>query len=187
MRRSPTLVLVIALLVTGGLLGALPTPAPAAEPTERIKLWWQYEPKVWRDGWPAHPRLVDAHKAWHNRHKKASAKRHERFHRELLRRHRRLHFHEATDKQTGQGTWYDGDGAPGACGNGLKGIYIAHRTWPCGTLVSIRSHGKYVFARVQDRGPYGEGRVVDLSPEAFKQLAPLSVGVIDVRITRLKG
>lgn len=186
-RRTPKLLLVIAVSLTAMLLLGLMLPAFGATPTERIKSWWQYDPKMWRDGFPAHTRLRNDHDDWHQRHRDATKKRHESFHDELMRAHRQMHFHKAVDKESGQATWYDGDGAPGACGDGLKGIYIAHKTWPCGTLVSIRSHGKYVLARVRDRGPYGEGRVVDLSPKAFKALAALSVGVIDVRITRLKG
>jgi len=149
--------------------------------------WWQFDPGVWRHGFSAHKGLAEEHSRWHHHHPDASQHRHARFHRELARAHRRLHFHEAQRTEVGDATWYDADGAPGACGKGLHGIYIAHKTWPCGSLVSIRSGDRYLLARVQDRGPYGEGRIVDLSPKAFKMLAPLSQGVIqNVHAVRLE-
>lgn len=172
-------ILVVVILATAA-------PAGAATPPKGVKTWWQYEPKLWHDGWNSHAKLDEAHDRWKSNHKHPSQKERNRFHREIERAHRRLHFHDSADKEAGQATWYDAEGSPGACGDGLHGIYLAHKTWPCGTLVSVRSHGSYLFATVQDRGPYGEGRVVDLSPKAFKMLAPLDVGVIDVHIVRLK-
>lgn len=178
---------VVALWLAAMTIFGVVAPASGVTPTDKIKNWWQYDPKMWRDGWPAHPRLVDEHSRWHDNHPHANQSKHETFHRQLLREHRALHFHKAVDKDSGQATWYDASGSPGACGDGLHGMYLAHRTWPCGTLVSVRAHGKYILARVEDRGPYGDGRIVDLSPKAFRQLADLDTGVIDVHITRLKG
>jgi rare lipoprotein A len=97
-----------------------------------------------------------------------------------------MHFHEETAKESGDATWYDVEGGTGACGDTLKGMYAAHKTWPCGSLVSVRYKGKYVFVRVEDRGPYGEGRIVDLSKKAFGKLAEPSVGVIPVHATLLE-
>ena len=182
-RRSPTpLRLTVSTLLA--VVVVLPAIAGAGG-IPNIPRWWQYEPKTWRTGWPSDPPLVKAHKRWHDEHPHPGAKKHDRLHRRLERRHRLYHFHEAIDTDRGDATWFSGE--TGACGKPLRGLYAAHKTWPCGSLVSVRSGGKYVFVKILDRGPYGDGRIIDLSPKAFKKLAPLSVGVIDdVRATRLK-
>lgn len=77
------------------------------------------------------------------------------------------------NQQTGQASWYD---APeGTC---------AHRTLPFGTILTVTNldNGRQVQCRVADRGPYVQGRIVDLAKTAFDDLAPPSAGVIDVRI-----
>jgi rare lipoprotein A len=168
------------------LLLLLPPVSRAAVPTERIAQWWQYDPKMWRHGFSQHPVLAAEHRAWHDHHPDAGHTKHVAYHRELTRKHRRMHFHEAADAEAGQATWYDASGAVGACGEVLRGMYVAHKTWPCGSLVSVRINGRYVFVKVLDRGPYGDGRIVDLSEKAFSKLADPSVGVLDVRATRLK-
>lgn len=75
--------------------------------------------------------------------------------------------------QSGKGTWY---GAPS--------MTAAHPTLPFGTVVRVTNleNGRTVTVTIRDRGPYGEGRIIDLSKDAFAQLAPLSEGVIPVRI-----
>jgi rare lipoprotein A (peptidoglycan hydrolase) len=77
--------------------------------------------------------------------------------------------------QTGGATWYEA--APsGTC---------AHRTLPFGTVVTItsQSSGATATCTVQDRGPYADGLVIDLAKDVFSKLAPLSSGVIQVRIS----
>lgn len=58
----------------------------------------------------------------------------------------------------------------------------AHRTYPFGTKLKVTnpSTGKIVFVRVTDRGPYGRGRIIDLSWGAAKALGMLSQGVATV-------
>jgi rare lipoprotein A len=77
--------------------------------------------------------------------------------------------------ETGQATWYDAPD-PTMC---------AHKTIPMGTVLTVTDvdNGKSTTCKVGDRGPYVEGRIVDLSPETFSQLAPTSAGVINVKIT----
>ncbi|HEX6263301.1 MAG TPA: septal ring lytic transglycosylase RlpA family protein, partial [Actinomycetota bacterium] len=43
--------------------------------------------------------------------------------------------------------------------------------------------GRSVWVTIDDRGPYIDGRIIDLSDDAFLQLAPLGAGTINVRIT----
>jgi rare lipoprotein A (peptidoglycan hydrolase) len=40
-----------------------------------------------------------------------------------------------------------------------------------------------VTCRVEDRGPFLDGRILDMSETTFSKLAPLGAGVIEVRLT----
>lgn len=59
----------------------------------------------------------------------------------------------------------------------------AHKTLAFGTIVRVTNmeNGKSVDVKINDRGPYGPGRVLDLSSGAFKQIAQLSAGVINIQ------
>ena len=65
----------------------------------------------------------------------------------------------------------------------------AHRTHPFGTLLKVKNltNGKEVVVRVNDRGPFGRGRIVDLSWGAAKALGMLSKGVVPVEVTPVKN
>jgi len=58
----------------------------------------------------------------------------------------------------------------------------AHRTLPFGTKVRVTNiaNNKSVVVKVNDRGPFVEGRIIDLSRSAFDEIADLDVGVISV-------
>jgi len=58
----------------------------------------------------------------------------------------------------------------------------AHKTLPFGTMVEVTNlaNGKKVTVKINDRGPYGHGREIDLSSSAFSQIGSLSTGVITV-------
>lgn len=62
--------------------------------------------------------------------------------------------------------------------------YAAHRTLPFGTQVKVTNiqNGKSVVVEVKDRGPFIEGRVIDLPRSAFEQIASLGTGVIPVTL-----
>jgi len=62
-------------------------------------------------------------------------------------------------------------------------LTAAHKTIPFGTIVEVTNlaNGKSIQVRITDRGPYGPGRVIDLSSGAFKELAPLSQGIMYVQ------
>jgi rare lipoprotein A (peptidoglycan hydrolase) len=71
-------------------------------------------------------------------------------------------------------TWY-GPGFWGnrtACGKVLKTrtIGVAHRKLPCGTRVTFAYRGRWVRARVIDRGPYRRGYGWDLTRKLAKRL-----------------
>ena len=63
----------------------------------------------------------------------------------------------------------------------------AHKTLPFGTKVRVRSvqTGKEVVVRINDRGPYARGRIIDLSYKAAEQLDMLRAGVVPVRVQQL--
>ncbi|MGH2629932.1 MAG: ubiquitin-like domain-containing protein [Actinomycetota bacterium] len=78
--------------------------------------------------------------------------------------------------QRGNATWYDPP---------WTGLTAAHPTLPFGTLVTVTDleTGRSVTVTIDDRGPFGTGRIIDLAPEAFAVLQPLGAGVLDVRIS----
>lgn len=63
----------------------------------------------------------------------------------------------------------------------------AHRTLPFGTVLKVtnKKNGKAVIVRVNDRGPYIRGRVLDLSYAAAKHIGMLAQGVASVKIENL--
>lgn len=66
-------------------------------------------------------------------------------------------------------------------------LTAAHRSLPFGTRVKVTNlkNGKSVVVRINDRGPYAKGRVIDLSRAAAKRLDMLRSGVAQVRVERL--
>ena len=61
-----------------------------------------------------------------------------------------------------------------------EALTAAHRTLPLGTRLKVKHGDKFVIVRVNDRGPYHEDRILDLSEKAFSLLAPKGAGVIEV-------
>lgn len=63
-----------------------------------------------------------------------------------------------------------------------EALTAAHKTWPFNTRVRVTnpSNGKSVVVRINDRGPYIDGRCIDLSRAAFRAIAPLGLGHVTV-------
>jgi rare lipoprotein A len=80
-------------------------------------------------------------------------------------------------RQTSNGEVYD-----------MNDLTAAHRTFPFGTKVRVTNveNGKIVFVRVNDRGPFHEGRIIDLSLGAAKELDIIKSGTARVRIEVLE-
>jgi rare lipoprotein A len=59
-----------------------------------------------------------------------------------------------------------------ACGGhlGYRSMVVAHRSLPCGTLVTVRYRGRSAQARVMDRGPFVGGREFDLAGAVARKL-----------------
>jgi rare lipoprotein A len=67
------------------------------------------------------------------------------------------------------------------------GHTAAHRRYKFGTILHVRNkeNGKSVIVRINDRGPYIDGRSLDLSLGAAKQLDMVESGLATVEITQL--
>ncbi|SMO61618.1 rare lipoprotein A [Saccharicrinis carchari] len=63
----------------------------------------------------------------------------------------------------------------------------AHRTLPFGTLVKVTNirNKKAVVVVINDRGPFIEGRIIDLSKSAAREVGGLQQGVFEVKIAVL--
>jgi rare lipoprotein A len=63
-------------------------------------------------------------------------------------------------------------------------LTAAHPSLPFGTKLRVTdvSSGRFVTVRVNDRGPYVHGRVVDISPSAAEALGMVDKGVANVRL-----
>ena len=66
----------------------------------------------------------------------------------------------------------------------MHALTAAHRTLPFGTRVKVTNldNGRSVVVRINDRGPYVEGRVIDLSQAAARELRFLDRGTTRVRL-----
>jgi rare lipoprotein A (peptidoglycan hydrolase) len=89
-----------------------------------------------------------------------------------------------------EASWY-GPGLYGngvACGGTLRPgtIGVAHKTLPCGSKVLVGYHGRFLMAKVIDRGPYIAGRALDLTYAAAEQLNFIDAGVANVRYAVVK-
>ena len=64
----------------------------------------------------------------------------------------------------------------------------AHKTLPFGTVVIVNNlnNGKSVKVRINDRGPFVKGRIIDLTRAAFSQIASLDKGIEKVEIRVVK-
>jgi rare lipoprotein A len=60
----------------------------------------------------------------------------------------------------------------------------AHKKLPFGTIVKVTNikNGKRVTVKINDRGPFVKGRIIDLTRSAFSSIGDLRSGVIDVKI-----
>lgn len=93
--------------------------------------------------------------------------------------------HASNHVDTTIASWYSLPKHRTANGERMKpaGMTVAHKSLPFGAVVEMksRSTGKTIIVRVNDRGPYVQGRGFDLTPAAFKALGhQLGEGVVDI-------
>jgi rare lipoprotein A len=83
--------------------------------------------------------------------------------------------------QVGMASWYRGSLRGRAS---LQDLVAAHRSLPFGTFVLVTAveTGQSVVVRINDRGPFGRGRIIDLSRAAADQLGMRHDGVARVRL-----
>jgi rare lipoprotein A len=70
----------------------------------------------------------------------------------------------------------------------MDGITAAHRTFPFGTKVRVTNleNSKSVVVRVNDRGPFKEGRIIDLSRGAAREIDLIRSGTASVKLEVLE-
>ena len=66
----------------------------------------------------------------------------------------------------------------------MNGMTAAHRTLPFGTRVRVTNlaNGREAVVRINDRGPFRRGRIIDLSYAAARRLGIVGPGVAKVRV-----
>ena len=88
--------------------------------------------------------------------------------------------------QTGIASWYQ-MGTRTANGEAYKpdGMTAAHRTLPFGTIVEVKNlrNGRSARLRINDRGPFVGGRIIDVSRGGARQLGLMGSGTARVRVT----
>lgn len=77
----------------------------------------------------------------------------------------------------GQGTWYAWKG----------GLFAASTTLPRGAYAKVTNseNGKTVVVQINDYGPQGKGRIIDLDKVAFQKIADLGAGVVNVKVEQV--
>lgn len=86
---------------------------------------------------------------------------------------------EVGKKHTGLGSWYR-----------FTGTLSAANPWlPIGSHVRVTNvaNGKSVIVRINDRGPFGKNRIIDLDAVAFEKIASLGAGIIEVTMEEIRN
>jgi rare lipoprotein A len=91
-------------------------------------------------------------------------------------------------KDRGVASWYGEQFHGKLAANGeifnMDGLTAAHRTLPLGSMVRVVNlvNGKHVRVRINDRGPYVNGRILDLSYAAAAQLGMVDGGLSVIQL-----
>ncbi|WP_116654966.1 septal ring lytic transglycosylase RlpA family protein [Pelagibacterium sediminicola] len=94
---------------------------------------------------------------------------------------------------SGTASWYGGKfhGRRTASGESYNqhALTAAHRTLPFGTevVVTNQNNGKSVVVRINDRGPFIGGRIIDLSHKAASQIGMINSGTASVKLEVIGG
>lgn len=100
----------------------------------------------------------------------------------------RLTGEDALELERGKASWYGAQfhGRATASGEAYDkyALTAAHKTLPFGTIVRVRSVklGREVDVRINDRGPFAPGRVIDVSEAAATALGLVGAGVLEVSL-----
>lgn len=97
-------------------------------------------------------------------------------------------YRTSPDVMTGKASWYGphfhGKTTSSKEVFNMYDMTAAHKTLPFGTYVMVTNlnNGKSVKVRINDRGPFKKGRIIDLSYAAASVLDMVGLGVVPVRI-----
>ena len=86
-----------------------------------------------------------------------------------------LSIAHAAKAESGLASYYGGRGHQGE-------MTCAHRTRPLGSIVTVTRAGYSVQCRINDRGPFVRGRVIDVSVSAARALGMMGAGVVRVSL-----
>jgi rare lipoprotein A len=93
--------------------------------------------------------------------------------------------------QRGHASWYSLAANKTANGERMNpnALTAAHRSLPFGTRVLVEnlSNGQSVVVRINDRGPFTGGRIIDLSKAAAASIGMIASGVANVRVSVAEG
>jgi rare lipoprotein A len=104
-----------------------------------------------------------------------------------------VHAPAATRSQDGLASYYGASFAGRHTASGERfdpnAFTAAHRDLPFGTRIRVTNldNGRTVIVRVNDRGPFANGRIVDVSWAAARELGMLRSGVAHVRVELLQN
>ncbi len=91
--------------------------------------------------------------------------------------------------QVGSASWYALDGRKTANGERMnsRAMTAAHRRLPFGTRIKVTNlrNGRSVIVRINDRGPFAKGRILDVSKAAARRLGFVGRGHTKVKISVL--
>lgn len=94
--------------------------------------------------------------------------------------------------RTGTASWYGSDFHGRRTANGetydMNALTAAHPTLPMPTIVRVTNldNGRNVIVRINDRGPFAEERIIDMSRAGARELGFESKGLARVRVTVLR-
>jgi rare lipoprotein A len=77
--------------------------------------------------------------------------------------------------ESGLASYYGGRGHHGE-------MTCAHRTRPFGSIVTVSRGGRSIRCRINDRGPFVRGRIIDVSLPAARALGMIGSGVVRVSV-----
>jgi rare lipoprotein A len=97
-----------------------------------------------------------------------------------------------TQRQEGMASWYGREQHGQLTANGerfdMRALTAAHKTLKMHTRVRVTNklNGRQVTVRINDRGPYSRGRIIDLSMAAAQILGMIERGVVPVLVEVLR-
>jgi rare lipoprotein A len=106
----------------------------------------------------------------------------------VMGKHYKPTYVEKGDKMIGISSWYGPNFHGKLTSNGeTYNMYTrtaAHKTWPMNTMVKVsnKDNGKSTVVRINDRGPFVDGRIIDCSYTAGKEIGLDTKGIANVVI-----